>query len=322
MQSIEQLQNKVVELFNNLQIDRNPENLYQPIDYAMSQGGKRLRPLMVLLGNQLFDGRVEDAMPAALGIEIFHNFTLLHDDIMDNAPIRRGFPTVFKKYGPNTAILSGDTMFVIAYEHICRSHPDILVDILHLFNKTAREVCEGQQLDMDFETRSHVGIDDYIEMIRLKTAVLIAGSLEAGAISAKAPLSDRNKLYEYGINLGISFQLMDDLLDTFGDEKVFGKKTGNDIVTNKKTFLYIKAYEKADAATKLELDNAFSLSDSNLKVERVLELFNRLNIRPETEFMIEQYKNMADNFLNALQLNSMKKSMLDEITLKLTNRKA
>ncbi|MBN2746727.1 MAG: polyprenyl synthetase family protein, partial [Bacteroidales bacterium] len=142
------------------------------------------------------------------------------------------------------------------------------------------------------------------------------------AISAKAPLSDRNKLYEYGINLGISFQLMDDLLDTFGDEKVFGKKTGNDIVTNKKTFLYIKAYEKADAATKLELDNAFSLSDSNLKVERVLELFNRLNIRPETEFMIEQYKNMADNFLNALQLNSMKKSMLDEITLKLTNRKA
>lgn len=320
MHSIEFLQNKVVDMFNHLSVDNHPANLYQPIEYAMSQGGKRLRPFLAMLGCELFDGKLDDVTPAALGLEIFHNFTLLHDDIMDDAPIRRGIPTVFKKWGANTAILSGDTMFVVAYEHITRSHPEILKDILDLFNKTAREVCEGQQLDMDFETRSNVTIPEYMEMIRLKTAVLIAGSLQAGAIAARAPSAQSKKLYNFGINLGLSFQLKDDLLDTFGDEEVFGKKTGIDIITNKKTFLYLKAYEKADFLMKSKLDNAFQIQNSEEKIATVIELFNQLNIRPETEFMIEQYKELADNLLDSLNLNVDKRSMVDEVTSKLVNR--
>jgi geranylgeranyl diphosphate synthase type II len=322
MHSLEYLQSQVVDLFNRLSINDRPENLYKPIDYAMSQGGKRLRPLMALIGCELFGGKTDDVIPAAMGLEIFHNFTLLHDDIMDNAPIRRGMPTVYKKWGSNTAILSGDTMFVIAYEHITRSHPEILHDILQLFNQTAREVCEGQQLDMDFEKRKDVIISEYMEMIRLKTAVLIAGSLKAGAIAARASRNEQEKLYAYGINLGLSFQLMDDLLDTFGDEKLFGKKTGNDIVTNKKTYLYLKAYEKADNKMKMQLDEAFALQDNKLKVQRVLELFNQLNIRPETEMMIKQYKEFADNILEALNLNPEKRNLLNEVTAKLVKRKA
>jgi geranylgeranyl diphosphate synthase type II len=322
MHSLEYLQSQVVDLFNRLSINDRPENLYKPIDYAMSQGGKRLRPLMALIGCELFGGKTDDVIPAAMGLEIFHNFTLLHDDIMDNAPIRRGMPTVYKKWGSNTAILSGDTMFVIAYEHITRSHPEILHDILQLFNQTAREVCEGQQLDMDFEKRKDVKISEYMEMIRLKTAVLIAGSLKAGAIAARASRNEQEKLYAYGINLGLSFQLMDDLLDTFGDEKLFGKKTGNDIVTNKKTYLFLKAYEKADNNMKMQLDEAFALQDNKLKVQRVLELFNQLNIRPETEMMIKQYKEFADNILEALNLNPEKRNLLNEVTAKLVKRKA
>lgn len=320
MHSIEYLQNRIVDLFNQLKVENHPANLYEPIGYAMSQGGKRLRPFLALLGCELFDGNIEDVIPAAIGLEIFHNFTLLHDDIMDNAPIRRGMPTVYKKWGPNTAILSGDTMFVIAYENITRSHAEILKDILTLFNQTAREVCEGQQLDMDFERLTNVTITDYLEMIRLKTAVLIAGSLKAGAIAARAPSSCSNKLYEFGINLGLSFQLMDDLLDTYGDEKIFGKKTGIDIITNKKTFLYLKAYEKADNNMKLKLDQAFSLENPIEKVDAVMALFNELNVKPETEFMIDYYRSMSNNILDALQLDSDKRSLLDEVTSMLVNR--
>lgn len=321
MHSIEFLQNKVLDLFNNLTVDNHPENLYRPIEYAMSQGGKRLRPLMAFIGCELFDGKIEDAVPAAVGLEIFHNFTLLHDDIMDNAPIRRSMPTVFKKWGANTAILSGDTMFVIAYEYITRSNSVILKDILALFNQTAREVCEGQQLDMDFESKTDVTIAEYMEMIRLKTAVLIAGSLKAGAIAAKAPMQEAQKIYDYGINLGLSFQLMDDLLDTFGDEKIFGKKTGIDIVTNKKTFLYLKSYEKANFEMKKKLDYAFSISEPENKIAEVLKLFNKLNVKPEAEFMIDYYKGQANNILDSLMLNTDKRAILSEITFKLTNRK-
>jgi len=320
MHSLEVIQSRVTELFNNLSIPGEPENLYSPITYSLSQGGKRLRPLMAFLGCEIFDGKIEDVIPAALGLEIFHNFTLLHDDIMDDAPIRRGLPTVYKKWGANTAILSGDTMFVIAYEHITRSNPEILKDILDLFNTTAREVCEGQQLDMDFETRQKVSIAEYIEMIRLKTAVLIAGSLKAGAIAAKASKNSQKLIYDYGINLGIAFQLMDDLLDTYGNEKVFGKKTGIDIITNKKTFLYLKAYEKADFKMKKELDYAFLIEDNEKKIERVTELFDQLNIKPETEMMIEQYIGFATNILDTLNLKTEKRVLLNEISNKMVNR--
>ena len=321
MHSLEYLQSKVIDLFNQLKVDQYPENLYKPIEYAMSQGGKRFRPLIALIGCELFGGKIEDVVPAAIGLEVFHNFTLLHDDIMDNSPIRRGMPTVHKKWDPNTAILSGDTMFVIAYDHITRSHPDILPEILRLFNQTAREVCEGQQLDMDYEKRKDVSISDYLEMIRLKTAVLIAGSLKAGAIAARAPQSESKMLYDYGINMGLAFQLMDDLLDTFGDEKVFGKKTGMDILTNKKTFLYLKAYEKADNSMKKQLDEAFAIEDGELKISRVLELFNVLNIKPETEMMIDRYRTFADNILDSLKLRPENRMLLNELTQKLTVRK-
>ena len=320
MHSLEYLQSNVTELFNKVKISDFPENLYQPIVYSLAQGGKRLRPLLAFLGCELFDGKLQEVIPAALGLEIFHNFTLLHDDIMDDAPIRRGMPTVYKKWGSNTAILSGDTMFVIAYEQITRSHPDILKDILDLFNQTAREVCEGQQLDMDFETQKKVSIEDYFEMIRLKTAVLIAGSLKSGAIAARASHDSQKAIYDFGINIGLAFQLMDDLLDTYGDEESFGKKTGIDIVTNKKTFLYLKAYEKADFRIKKELDYAFLIEDNNMKIKKVIELFDYLNIKAETEIMIDEYTEYATNILDSLNLKSEKRAILNSVIQKLIHR--
>ncbi|OIP00766.1 MAG: hypothetical protein AUJ98_06500 [Bacteroidetes bacterium CG2_30_33_31] len=320
MYSLEELQSQITELFSRVQIPDYPENLYQPISYSMSQGGKRIRPLLAFLACQVFDGKISDVIPASLGLEIFHNFTLLHDDIMDDAPIRRGIPTVYKKWGANTAILSGDTMFVIAYEHITRSNPKILKEILELFNRTAREVCEGQQLDMDFEKQKNVTIGEYIEMIRLKTAVLIAGSLKSGAISASASIEMQVAIYNFGINIGIAFQLMDDLLDSYGDEKIFGKKTGNDIITNKKTFLYLKAYEKADFNVKKKLDAAFLLKDNNLKVKKVTSLFDNLNIKPETEMIIDYYSNRAYQILDSMNLEANKKSIIMELSQKLVRR--
>jgi len=322
MHSLEYLQSNVTELFNKVYISDYPNNLYEPITYSLAQGGKRLRPLLAFLGCELFDGKLNEVIPAALGLEIFHNFTLLHDDIMDDAPIRRGMPTVYKKWGANTAILSGDTMFVIAYEQITRSHSEILKDILNLFNKTAREVCEGQQLDMDFETQKTVSIGEYFEMIRLKTAVLIAGSLKSGAIAARASLNSQKAIYDFGINIGIAFQLMDDLLDTFGNEDTFGKKTGIDIITNKKTYLYLKAYEKADFRMKKELDYAFLIEDNKLKINRVTELFNQLNIKPETEIMIDEFTEYATNILDSLNLKSEKRAILNSVIQKLIHRKS
>lgn len=322
MHSLEQLQSNVTELFKKVEVPSFPAKLYLPINYSLAQGGKRLRPLLAFLGCELFDGDIKKVVPAALGLEIFHNFTLLHDDIMDDAPIRRGMPTVYKKWGANTAILSGDTMFVIAYEQITASHKDILKDILDLFNQTAREVCEGQQLDMDFETQKEVSIEDYIEMIRLKTAVLIAGSLKSGAIAANASLSNQKAIYNFGINLGLAFQLMDDYLDTYGDEKTFGKKTGIDIITNKKTYLYLKAYEKADFRMKKELDYAFLIEDQEKKVATVKSLFDQLNIKPEIEIIIETYTEYAINILDSLNLKPEKRAILDLLIQKLIHRKS
>lgn len=320
MYSLEDLQKQTSEIFANLSIPKNPENLYEPILYSMSQGGKRLRPLMALIGCQIFGGDLKRVRAVAMGLEVFHNFTLLHDDIMDNSPIRRGMPTVYKKFGSNTAILSGDTMFVLAYEYISQSHPDILPDILKLFNTTAREVCEGQQLDMDYENQKNVSIDDYLEMIRLKTAVLLGGSLKAGAIAAGASKAAQDSIYDYGINLGMSFQLMDDLLDTFGDESVFGKKTGNDIVTNKKTFLYLKAYEKADFKMKKELDYAFLIENKEVKIQHVKDLFAHLNIKVETEMMVDYYSETANRILEKMNLDSSKQNILLELNKKLNHR--
>ena len=237
---------------------KEPYNLYEPIRYVLSIGGKRLRPTFALMACDLFGGNVNDAVYPACALEVYHNFTLLHDDIMDNADMRRGKPTVHKKWNENTAILSGDVMLSQAYEVMCRAEHSLLPSLLSVFNQTTIEVCEGQQYDMDFESRNDVSADEYIAMIRLKTAVLLAASLKIGAICAKASAKDADLIYEFGINVGLAFQLKDDWLDVYGDVKKFGKKIGGDICCNKKTYLLITALEKASGDTKISLTDWFS----------------------------------------------------------------
>lgn len=320
MLKIEQLQEKVQRIFENISFVKSPVELYQPIEYTMSQGGKRLRPLLAFIGCNMFDGNVDDVENPAIGLEIFHNFTLLHDDIMDQAPIRRGKPSVYTKWNTNTAILSGDTMFVVAYEYVVKTPEKVLVPILKIFNQTAREVCEGQQLDMNYETQKDISIPDYIEMIRLKTAVLIAASLEIGAVSGGATPGQASNLYQFGINFGLAFQLRDDLLDAFGNVEVFGKQTGNDILTNKKTYLFLKAFEKANAKQYAELEFAFASLEGQKKIDTVLNIFTELGIKEDTEAEIESYYNRAIHHLNQLGLPQEKTSVLFDFAAKLKSR--
>jgi geranylgeranyl diphosphate synthase, type II len=269
----------------------NPANLYSPVEYSLEMGGKRLRPVLLLLSYNMFSDSVQNAIPAALAIEIFHNFTLLHDDIMDKADVRRNRPTVHKKFSENSAILSGDVMAFLSYQYLLECKSDNLNEVLWLFTKTAIEVCEGQQLDMEFENRLNVEESEYLEMIRLKTAVLLACGLKAGALLANADIKIANQLYEYGINLGIAFQLQDDLLDSFGSQESFGKKIGGDILANKKTFLSIKALENATGEVKSELLSWISKTGYNPseKIAAVLDMYNQLNIKELTEQKIESY---------------------------------
>ena len=234
MLSINQVQELIKSEIEQTNFIKTPSNLYEPIEYTMEMGGKRIRPLLCLMATQLFNGDIQKALKPALGLEIFHNFTLLHDDIMDNADVRRNKSTVHKKWNENVGILSGDAMLINAYQYITQSEKDVLPDLLKLFNDVALGVCEGQQYDMDFEDRGDVTVDEYIEMIRLKTAILLAGSLKAGAILAKATEKDADLIYQFGINIGIAFQLQDDYLDSFGNQKTFGKRIGGDIIANKK----------------------------------------------------------------------------------------
>jgi len=309
MHTIKELQNRVKKLFEDRNYLDNPKELYDPIQYSLSQGGKRLRPLLSLISCSLFGGELKEVENSAIGLEIFHNFTLLHDDIMDQSSLRRGLPTVYKKWDTNTAILSGDTMFVIAYQYVTDSNPDILVDVLKVFNQTAKEVCEGQQFDMNFEEQTNTSIEDYMEMIRLKTAVLIAAALKIGAIAARAPKEEWKRIYDFGILIGLAFQLRDDFLDAFGDVDVFGKPIGNDIITNKKTYLFLKAYENADANAKKELDNAFSLRGAE-KVSKVLSLFEKLGVKSDTENKITKLHDDAMSILNEIKIEEKNKEEL------------
>ena len=310
MHNTKDLQEKVKKIFDNKNYLSEPSGLYEPIQYSLSQGGKRLRPLLALMGCSVFGGNLSKVVNPAIGLEIFHNFTLLHDDIMDQAPIRRGVPSVYKKWDTNTAILSGDTMFVLAYDYVTNSDPEILIDVLKIFNQTAREVCEGQQYDMNYETQEIVGVDDYVEMIRLKTAVLIAAALKIGAITAHASTEDAQNIYDFGINIGLAFQLRDDLLDAFGDEEVFGKPIGNDIVTNKKTYLYIMAYGRANEDQRNALDIAYAMNDNVEKIAGVMKVFRKLDIRKATEQMIEDYYQKSLSFLDAVSVKKADKSEL------------
>ncbi|MEI7594642.1 MAG: polyprenyl synthetase family protein [Bacteroidota bacterium] len=305
-----------------LNFNLQPIELYEPIGYTMSLGGKRLRPVLVLMACEMFGGDISKANYPALGIELFHNFTLIHDDLMDNAPIRRNKTTVFKKWNSNIAILSGDAMFAKAYELVAKTENDILQRILTVFTQTAIEVCEGQQYDMNYETMDNVSIDDYIKMIRLKTAVLIAASLKVGALIAGASEKDANSIYEFGINMGLTFQLQDDLLDVYSDVDKFGKTTGGDIVTNKKTYLYLKAFElaKDDDFDKLKYYFSSTDFDNTKKIEEVTNIYNRLCIKQHTKDMMNYYYQKSLDNLSNIALEDSRKSYLKKIADDLMDR--
>ncbi|HLN52413.1 MAG TPA: polyprenyl synthetase family protein [Lentimicrobium sp.] len=322
MYSIEQLQQKLSVKLNELPIRREPSGLYEPISYTLDQGGKRIRPLLVLLSNQMFGGNIDDALPAATAIEIFHNFTLLHDDVIDQAPLRRGLETVYQKWNVNVAILSGDTMFAIAYGELSKSSPSLLPQLMEIFTKTAIEVCEGQQYDVEFEESDQVDLDTYIRMIRLKTAALLASSLKIGAMIANAPVDETDKIYDFGINMGIAFQLQDDLLDTFGDQNIFGKLTGGDIAANKKTVLFLKALEKANNPTQKKLKEYYSGNSISResKINEVISIFEDLDVKKETELMIESYFSKALSIFNSIKVPNEKKQTLMEVFMSMLKR--
>lgn len=316
----------VERLFAEEQFMGTPTELYAPIDYTLRLGGKRIRPTLLLAANALFGGKEDEALGAALGIETFHNFTLLHDDLMDRSPLRRGQPTVYIKWDENTAVLSGDTMYALSWRYMLRTPDAGLREVLACFNETAIEVCEGQQKDMNFERRGmdEVRIGDYLDMIRQKTAVLLAGALKIGALIAGAPAGEVERLYRFGIHLGLAFQLQDDLLDGYGDTAVFGKKTGQDIRDNKKTYLPLRALELCDAAQAAELRALFAdkaCDDEEAKVRRALALYEAVGLRAEVEKAIADEFAQAQECLSAIRVDEGLKTPLRELMETLMGRK-
>jgi geranylgeranyl diphosphate synthase type II len=311
MHSIEQLQALINKAINDTQYNEEPVELYEPISYLMQLGGKRMRPVLVLVATELFGGQVSKALDAAIGIEIFHNFTLMHDDIMDKAPLRRGKPTVHIKWNESAAILSGDVMFVEAYKLMIKVEDSILRDVLAIFSETASGVCQGQQADMNFENRNDVSLPQYIEMIRQKTAVLLAGSMQIGALIGGAAKDQAKLLYEFGENLGLAFQLQDDILDVYGDPEKFGKQVGGDILSNKKTFMLIKAKELAKGDIANELNHWIERSDNPLaKVKAITDIYNQLEVRKLAEIIMEDYVNKALYALDQIAIENNRKSLL------------
>jgi geranylgeranyl diphosphate synthase, type II len=321
MNPIQDLQSRLDDAFSRIQFPSAPADLYNPITYTLGLGGKRMRPLLVLASCQMFGGEISEAINPAIGIELFHNFTLLHDDIMDKAPLRRGKETVYKKWNSNVAILAGDTMFAVANKYMLRTRPQAISQVVELFNQTAIEVCEGQQYDMDYENRDDITIVDYLEMIRLKTAVLLAASLKTGALIAGADSTDCDHIYNFGINIGIAFQLKDDLLDVYGSLEKFGKVSGGDIIAGKKTYLYLKALESAGPQTEY-FRNLYAAHDINSaeKVLRVKELFNQLYIEQKSRRLIDDYYQKALNDLSCISLPVEAMESLSEYTTGLMDR--
>ncbi len=300
----------------------NPFDLYAPVKYSLEIGGKRLRPVLLLVSNNLFTDNISKALPSAIAVEVFHNFTLLHDDIMDKADVRRNQPTVHRKFDENSAILSGDAMAFLSYRYLLEKKSERLVDVIDLFSKTAIEVCEGQQYDMDFENRMDVSEDEYLEMIRLKTAVLLACSLKAGALIANAGESITMQLYDYGINLGLAFQLQDDLLDSFGNQETFGKRIGGDILANKKTYLLISALELAKGADKKEL-LAWIEKDEFVeeeKIKGVREIYEKLDIKNITRNKIDHYFKISEKILDQIPIEKERKNALVELGKRVLKR--
>lgn len=302
---------------------KEPKNLYQPIDYILKLGGKRIRPILTLMAADIFSNDYKKAMPAALAIEVFHNFTLVHDDIMDDAPLRRGKKTVHEKWDINRGILSGDAMLILAYQYFENYEPIVFQKLAKLFSKTALEVCDGQQLDVDFETRNDVTIDAYINMIRLKTSVLVAAALKMGAIVAETNDENANLIYDFGLNLGLAFQLQDDYLDTFGDPETFGKQIAGDIIENKKTYLYLKCLEVANKQDeeKLKLFYNQKLEENSIKIAEVTRIFEVNDIPVLIKEQIARYTDKAFETLLKMDISEKSKENLKNFGLWLMNRK-
>jgi len=302
---------------------KTPAELYSPIDYAMASGGKRVRPALTLMACNLFDDQIEKALTPAIALELFHNFTLLHDDVMDNADVRRNRPTVHKRWNENTAILSGDAMLIMAYQYMCRTQTELLPALLDVFSRTALEVCEGQQYDMDFEQRADVSIDEYLNMIRLKTAVLLAACLKTGAICGGASAENSEALYRFGISLGVAYQIQDDWLDVYADPDVFGKAIGGDILSGKKTFLLLTAIEKAD--DKIREDLRSLLNDvkmpPNEKIESVKTIYDRLDVSQAAQQAMDAYFQRTMSILrDVAPPDHSRKTVLEDFTVRLLRR--
>lgn len=322
MYTLKEIQTKVSQLFDAENFNGTPAGLYDPIQYTMAQGGKRIRPTLLLAATDLFGADIEQARYAAIGIEMFHNFTLLHDDLMDRSPVRRGQPTVYRRWDENTAILSGDAMHILAWQYFLKQPHKNLQAVLQTFGQTCIEIHQGQQYDMNFERRNDVSIDEYMEMIRLKTAVLLAGALKIGALYADAPQADTESLYNFGIDTGLAFQLRDDLLDAYGDTATFGKQTGTDIKDNKKTFLILTALEKGSAAQQQRLQALFATtpSDPQHKIDEVLEIYSQLDIRSHVEQRIAELHSRAMRNLDSIDRPEEAKKTLRQLACSLLDR--
>ena len=299
-----------------------PKNLYEPIDYILKLGGKRIRPVLTLMACDIFSGNFKKALPAALAVEVFHNFTLVHDDIMDAAPLRRGKATVHEQWDTNTGILSGDAMLILAYQYFENYEPIVFKKLAKLFSKTALEVCDGQQLDVDFETRNDVTIPEYINMIRLKTSVLVAAALQMGAIVAETSEANAQLMYDFGLNLGLAFQLQDDYLDTFGDPETFGKQIAGDIIENKKTFLFLKCMAIANEEDQQKLAFFFKqkLEDNSIKIAEVTRIFELYEIPALVKEQINDYTEKAFKTLEGMKIDAQSKQNLKNFGLWLMNR--
>lgn len=312
MHAVSQYQEFVAEYLQSQLVIKEPKNLYEPIHYILGLGGKRIRPVLTLMSAEIFDVSYKKALPAALAVEVFHNFSLVHDDIMDDAPLRRGNTTVHEKWNINTGILSGDAMLILAYQYFEKYEPVIFRDLAKLFSKTALEVCEGQQWDVDFESRIDVTIPEYLKMIEYKTAVLVAAAMKMGAIIAETSTENADLIYDFGLNLGIAFQLQDDYLDAFGDSETFGKQIGGDIIENKKTYLYLKAMEFASGVDKQELADLFSIQmeENEAKIAQVKEIFVNSGAATATQKAIEEYTFKAFETLEKMDISIEKKNIL------------
>jgi geranylgeranyl diphosphate synthase type II len=320
MEWLVDLSTKYETSLSELQTPEEPKNLYEPIRYFLSLGGKRIRPLLSILGCELFGGTYSDSIHAAHAVECFHNFSLIHDDIMDLAPLRRGKPTIHEKWNSTIGILSGDALLIYGYQELAKCNPTYLKELLTLYNTTAIEVCEGQQMDMDFETNHSVSIESYIEMIRLKTSVLLGCALKLGSIISGAKDEDKKLIYDFGVNIGLAFQIQDDILDLFGDPEKFGKQIGGDILSNKKTILLLTAYKYASISQKQELDKMLTIKQHEEKIQTARQLFIEIDVLNKVKDLMRAYQVKAQKSLEMISVEDKYKIRLRELSNYLINR--